>query len=44
MVDNFSEAKYKRTDVYLENRYEKPKHMFVVIADKISHLTSPHLT
>ncbi|GAB5494612.1 MAG: class I SAM-dependent methyltransferase [Phototrophicaceae bacterium] len=33
--DSPKKADYKRTEVYLEDRYEKPKHMFKVIADKL---------
>jgi len=35
-ASNEVKARYKRTKVYLEDRYEKPKHMFVVMADKIA--------
>lgn len=34
----FNAATYARTEVYLEDRYEKPKHLFISIADRISAL------
>ena len=33
--DESKKSDYKRTEVYLEDRYEQPKHMFKVIADKL---------
>lgn len=38
----FEEAKYERTQVYLEDRYEKPKHLFTVLADRILALEKSH--
>lgn len=36
--DLFQKARYKRTHVYLEDRYEKPKYLFIVLADKIESI------
>lgn len=39
MADNlFEQAKYERTEVYLEDRYEKPKYLFTVLGDKLQGL------
>jgi len=35
MQDYFETAQYKRTCVYLDDRHEKPKHLFKVSGDKI---------
>lgn len=34
----FGNSIYNRTTVYLEDRYEKPKHLFKIIGDKVEVL------